>query len=487
MKLKALLNLSLAKQTLLGAILLFGMVLRFFLFFGVEKSLWLDEAAIALNVLDKSFLEFFKPLQYAQSAPPLFLCLVKALVSVFDAGERVLRFIPFLCSVFSVFAFYFLSKEIFKRDYWFCVASLFIFSSSVPLLYNTVEFKPYSADILFAILTAIVWFKYLSLEMPLKKEIGFGVLLSIFPLFSFGSVFPLCAVLILSLLKKKIIFASVLIFGLLIEYLLIFSKITLGTRVYEYWIPYFINYNPLKAVFILIENIKYYFYPSNFVLLGFGLFIAGLFFLFKENKKVFNFFGLTFLAGLLASFFNFYPLYERLSLFLYPITLVVIFFPLYYFSFKKSTFERLIISILTAIFLLGAYFCDFKIENYKREEIKPLLLAMQNELNKGDRVFVFKGAHLTYRYYAKTFFKDTLGNSLEDTFVCPYNMTAKACANEVKLFCNIALKHGNSCYILYSSEGADYLSNTKLLEEAVAKFGGKLLLKEKASLLYKVD
>ena len=43
-------------QMFLFAILFLAMAVRLFLFFGVEKSLWLDEAALALNILDKNFL-----------------------------------------------------------------------------------------------------------------------------------------------------------------------------------------------------------------------------------------------------------------------------------------------------------------------------------------------------------------------------------------------------------------------------------------------
>lgn len=475
-------------QMFLLAILFLATAVRLFLFFGVEKSLWLDEAALALNILDKNFLELFKPLQYAQSAPPLFLVLTKALVSVFGAGERVLRFIPFLCSILSLFAFWLLAKELFKKNSFLCAISLLIFSLSMPLLYNTIEFKPYAADVLFTILTAYIWLKYLSFEISLKKEICFGVLLLVFPLFSFGSVFPLFAVLILSLFKKRIIFVSLLTLGLIIEYLFVFSKISMGTKVYEYWIPYFINYNLDKILFIFSEIIKYLFYPSVFVLFGFILFITGCVYLFKRNKKAFGFFGLTILGGFLASFFNFYPLYERLSLFLYPILLIIVLYPLYCVLNGKTGIKKVLIYLVSWIIIFSSIGYNFSDKNiYKREEIKPLLFAVQKKFKQGDGIFVFKGAHLTYKYYTKTAFKDTLGDLANDSFVCPYNMTAETCANKIKPFCGTARNRGNSCYIIYSNEGGHYLHNIKLLKETVTKLDGKILLKDKASLLYMVD
>lgn len=341
-------------------LVLFAVILRFFLFFGVEKSLWLDEAALALNVLDKGYLELFQPLQYAQSAPPLFLCLTKLLVSVFGASERVFRFIPFVCSIASVFGFYYLPKIFLCGKmvdtkgfsaFLFVAAPLCLFCAGFPLLYNTIEFKPYMTDVLFTILTALIWFKYLEYEdVSLKKQIGSAFLLTVFPLFSFGSIFSVCAVLVLSLLKRRKVFCLILISGLLLEYLFIFSKISGGTRVYDYWLPYFIDYSPIKAVFVLSEIIRYQFYPSNMVLLGFIGFIAGCAALFRRDRKVFGFFGLIVFGGFLASFFNFYPLYDRLSLFLYPVMLVIIGYPLLCAMDDENKVRRFVIFGLSAVF-----------------------------------------------------------------------------------------------------------------------------------------
>jgi len=466
-------------KKILWIIVAAAVILRIFLFIFVEKSLWLDEAALALNILDKGYLELFSPLEYAQSAPPLFLCLTKVLVSIFGAGERALRFIPFLCSLGAVFGFYFLSREVFKnfdesKGGAACFA-LAAFSFGLPLLYNTIEFKSYMTDVLFTILTGLIWFKYLQKDGDLKRQIGFSLLLALFPLFSFGSIFPVCAVLVLSIFKKRKGFSLILFLGLLIEYLFIFSKINAGTRVYEYWIPYFINYNPIKAVFILIEIVKYYFYPSSLFLIGFISFIAGGFVLFKEDRKVFYFFFITITGALLASFFNFYPLYERLSLFLYPFFLIIILSPLYYLKDGTGRLKKCFLYFFYGIFIFSAVFYNFLNPNlYKREEIKPLVLKMQMEISPYDKIFIFKGAHLTWRYYRRSFdFKN-------ETFVCPYNMTGKDCADKIESFCK-----GSKCFILYSSE-VDTVQNVKLLKEIMTKLNGEALLKDKNALLYKI-
>jgi len=487
----------LSSYAVLGLIFFLAVSFRTFLFFGVEKSLWLDEAALALNVINGSFLELFKPLFYAQSAPPLFLILTKVLVSVFGPGERVLRFIPFICSVLSTFVFYFLFKTVFYKEnmtgkeknkaHIVTLIALLSFSFAFPLLYNAIEFKPYSTDVLFTILTSLIWLKYSDSEITFKKQVKFGVLLSCFPLISFGSIFPVCAILILSLFKKIKLFSLVLASGLIFEYIFIFSKINQGTRVYDYWIPYFINFNPAKIPFILAEILKYYFYPSNFTLLCLIAFILGFIYLFLKNKKALGFFLLTIFLAFLASFFNFYPLYERLSLFLYPIIFIIVISPLYYAVFEKDGIKKAFIYLMSAIIIMSALLYNFSDKkSYKREEIKPLLLAIKREIHPGDRIFVFKGAHVTYRYYLKTAFKNSLGKFSSDTFVCPYDVSKEACATKIKPFCNVAPERKNSCYIIYSSEGGHFLRDIELLQKTVTELRGSLLLKDKNSFLYKL-
>ena len=148
--------------------------------------------------------------------------------------------------------------------------------------------------------------------------------------------------------------------------------------------------------------------------------------------------------------------------------------------------KKKVIAAFSVLFLLSTVFYNpFNDVLYKREEIKPLLKAVQREIEPGDRVFVFTGAHLTWRHYTKTLFKP-LGAIWEDTFVCPYNAAPEACVREIEPFCNLALNRGNSCYILYSSE-VNTLRNLRLLENSATKLDAKIIQKDKNSMLYKAS
>ena len=68
-------------------------------------SLWVDEAALALNLAARSFSELFSPLDLAQAAPAGFLAVEKALLVAFGRGELALRLFPFLASLAALFLF----------------------------------------------------------------------------------------------------------------------------------------------------------------------------------------------------------------------------------------------------------------------------------------------------------------------------------------------------------------------------------------------
>lgn len=70
-----------------------------------NRSLWIDEAALALNIRDRSFSELFYPLDYAQAAPIGFLIVEKLFYQTLGHSEYVLRLFPFLCTGSSPFFF----------------------------------------------------------------------------------------------------------------------------------------------------------------------------------------------------------------------------------------------------------------------------------------------------------------------------------------------------------------------------------------------
>src|ERR1700752_919017 len=64
--------------------------------YAANPSIWVDEAAIARNVLDRHPSQLFGLLDFAQMAPPGFLLGIKLSVTLAGPSEYALRLVPFV-------------------------------------------------------------------------------------------------------------------------------------------------------------------------------------------------------------------------------------------------------------------------------------------------------------------------------------------------------------------------------------------------------
>ncbi len=71
----------------------------------VVYPIWHDEAFLAVNFLDRGYLDLLRPLDYSQVAPILFLWIELASVKLFVFSEWSLRLFPAVCGLASVMLF----------------------------------------------------------------------------------------------------------------------------------------------------------------------------------------------------------------------------------------------------------------------------------------------------------------------------------------------------------------------------------------------
>lgn len=131
-------------RALFIAILLTGLFMRFYQYL-MGRSLWHDEAALALNFVDLDYEGLKHPLLHFQMAPIGFLYAVETCTRLFSFGELSLRLVPFLFSIFSFPLFYFLVLELTQNKFTSLVA-FFIFATNIFLIYYSSEVKPYTID-----------------------------------------------------------------------------------------------------------------------------------------------------------------------------------------------------------------------------------------------------------------------------------------------------------------------------------------------------
>ena len=99
-------------QRILWLIFIFALACRV-VQYASNRSLWLDEAALALKIDHFSFTQLLHPQNqlsesyfvHIQAGPFGLLALVKMLVIYFGDHEYVLRLVPFIAGVVSIFLF----------------------------------------------------------------------------------------------------------------------------------------------------------------------------------------------------------------------------------------------------------------------------------------------------------------------------------------------------------------------------------------------
>ena len=131
--------------------LAFGVTIRLqqFLF---RRSLWLDEALLASNIVRRSYGDLLQPLDLQQAAPIGFLWLQRTAIELFGNSEYALRLVPLLFGLASLALFVRLARRVLSTRVLPIAVIIFVLS---PLLtYYSNEAKQYIGDV-FAMLLVL--------------------------------------------------------------------------------------------------------------------------------------------------------------------------------------------------------------------------------------------------------------------------------------------------------------------------------------------
>ncbi len=115
-----------------------------------NASLWIDEASLARNIIERPASALLQPLDYAQVAPPGFLIVEKLVVTALGPSEFALRLFPLLCGILSLVLFVWLALAV--LDGWAATYAIGLFAIGSPFVYFPSQVKQYSSDILCAVL-----------------------------------------------------------------------------------------------------------------------------------------------------------------------------------------------------------------------------------------------------------------------------------------------------------------------------------------------
>lgn len=404
------------KRYKLGVILVIalGIALRVYAYWA-NPSMWHDECAIALNVKFKTYFELFGILDFLQVVPPFFTMLTKLLTYFFGYSERVFRFLPFIAGCLSIPAFYFLAEKTLKSKAAVLV-SLLLFSVNNILINYSIEFKPYSLDVLFTILCLLFFINLDVTKLSIKKLVLYGFIISIIPWFSFAPMFVIGACFLnlflknykQDWLKKVALMLPVLISIVLYLVLYMYLNYTKSDMVSS-WETHnaFASLDLRHNFALIIKGIKNLFLPMNYTLFFLILFVWGLVTYFRENKEIFLQFFVIWLLPFVTSFFKFYPYSPRLIIFLVPIYILCIVKPLDLISVKNKLKSGLIFFlIISSMFAQSQNIYKYSHKSHikKADNSREFLDYVVKHLHENDTIYVNMSSNVQFLFY-RMFYK----------------------------------------------------------------------------------
>jgi len=394
-------------------ILIAGIVLRVVVFFQ-NRSLFIDEGAIASQIVSRSFGELFEPLQY-QFSPPLFSTLVKISTILFGANEYALRLVPLLAGIGSLLIFYKLINKLFPSNVYLFVLGIFAFA--LPFIHYTTECKQYSLDVLITTLLLAVFFKYYQSGLQRKHFLLAAILGSTFVWSSMPVVFTLFGMgtyfIIQSIRSKQLGFAVgwmlvalSWLLSFIIYFLLILKKDSEISSLASYHQQYFFplmpsNINELsQSTELLMSFLKTTLRATVLAqLLGLVLFFAGVINLWRNNKAILLPLLLPVASCILASSFGLYSLIPRMTLFAMPLVLIILAFGIEILLSRLPNYGIILLSLAMLIVFLNLNSFNYYYQPFQKDEIRPVLEYVHQKQQPDESVFVHHLGITAFQFY----------------------------------------------------------------------------------------
>ena len=179
------------RRTIALALGVAGAILRLWQYLG-RGTLWIDEAAIARNVVARTPAGLLQPLDYAQIAPKGFLLIEKLAVDTFGAGDHALRLYSILTALTALPLFYALARRVLSEQGALLAFALFAVLGRP--IYYAAEGKQYGGDIFFACLLLLLAVRILDGDASPRHWLRLGVVGAIAVWFSQPALFVLAGV-----------------------------------------------------------------------------------------------------------------------------------------------------------------------------------------------------------------------------------------------------------------------------------------------------
>ena len=399
------------------AICLVGWFLRAHMY-GLDRSLWFDEAELARNLVNRSFTDLLKPLDSNQGAPIGFLILQKAVISSLGSRDYILRLVPLLAGLASVPLMYLVSRQYggLSLD---CVA-LGLFALSPRLVYYSAELKQYSTDVLVTLVLLFIVPKCLEEKARPSALVALGSAGAVTIWLSHPSLFVLAGIALTLALVFAVRRDSHRFWGLIgigaawltslgLLYLISLRHLAANSDLASYWSG---SFAPIPSW----SNLNWYYdawmgllkdpaaLPANLITVG--LLTIGTVSLALRRPPLMFTVLTSFLLTLIASALGKYPFSGRLLIFLVPLLFLLVAEGIDRVRVASLRVNRplagLVTASLVAYILWGPVTTAYR--NVKSppigEHIKPAMSYLSQGYQDTDLIYLYIGAEPAFAFYA---------------------------------------------------------------------------------------
>jgi len=408
-----------------GGIVLLGIILRVYQY-QRNRSLWADEASLAVNLVERSFSGLTQLLDYHQAAPIGFLFIEKFFIVLLGNHDYVMRLFPLFAGILATYLIFRVARASFGIFGLFAVS---IFSISWWLVYYSSELKQYSSDVMVALL--LVWLAIKALrENAGAKDfliLGLGGVLVIW--ISHPSVFFLAGIglaLVLEKLTHKEFAPWVWILGIGagwlasfgLEYLVSLRHIVVDEYLIEYWRRTYVPMPPWSDKRWFVDTYYSFLFFSfhradNLVaVVTLILSVIGALTLLMRNWKTALLVISPFVMVVIVSALQRYPLKDRFMLFLIPFALLLMaegFRGIYWLVAKWNSGIAGIVSGLLALFVVAQIVpvTYGRVTSNAVVNVRPVFVYVVVNRLPDDVVYVFNRTAPVFAYYAPLYGLDS--------------------------------------------------------------------------------
>jgi hypothetical protein len=400
-------------EALLWGLVALGGLLRI-VRYADNRSFWLDESMLGLNLIDRSATDLRSTLDYVQSAPYGFLLGQKGVIATLGDSELALRVIPLISSLAALVVFALIARRLLEPVAAVLAVSLMVFGE--PFLYQASEAKPYSSDVLVAL--SLLWLTLRIDTTAPRREFSTSVLLlagagAVGVWLSYPSIFVVAAAIGSLLLRLGLELqleraAGLLILGGLLAAAFLSSYSASSGSISTVNARVFAGSPSLATEVSTTTRLAWYSFsdPGGFWdpirLVVFVCLAVGLVSFAREGvDRVVLLAGPATLA-LFAAFLSKYPLGGRFSLFFAPFVYVII------ARGAMAIWCRwrwpVAIAVPIALALVGPQVIQSAVhvaDPPRRQHIRPLLHVLKRDWRNGDTLFVYPNAQFALRWYGE--------------------------------------------------------------------------------------